>query len=178
MSQDTEYCKVYVLRMISSFLCVLNRGQGSQKRTVSKEDRNSIQITKEEVGCLNSTEKQSQASWRGEEPQEVSTSHPRNWSGRWICLVNVAMRYSCSAEMERGCWEDSSRQQQTCDRYRLSKSIKQKDLTNPVDFIHPVPTLSTPSRPIHTYDLMTQKEALAPTLISVYIFLLQAISLY
>ena len=81
MSQDTEsrYCKVYVLRMIRSFLCVLNRGQGSQKRTVSKKDRNSIQITKEEVGCLNSTEKQSQAGiLMREEPQEVSTSHPRN----------------------------------------------------------------------------------------------------
>lgn len=64
MSQDTElrYCKVHVLRMIRSFLCGLNRGQGSQERTVSKKDRNNIQIRKEEVGCLNSTEKQSQAS--------------------------------------------------------------------------------------------------------------------
>lgn len=90
------------------------------------------------------------------------------------------MRCSCSAQTERGYWEDSSGQQQTCDLCRLSKSIKQRDLPHPADFVHPIPTLSTPSPPpTHMTSclqfLMAQKEALARTLTAVYIFLLQAI---
>lgn len=120
MNQETEsqYCKVHVPKMIRSCICV-NRGQGREERTVSKKIEIASKSQRKWWGVWmvqrnrRAMQGSSQASWWGEEPQKVSTSHPRGWSGRSIYLANTMQSQvrpweaPAAQKWKRSCWDDS-----------------------------------------------------------------------